>query len=91
MVSSIHNTKSILTESHITSLQREVDNYTRKLEQEKRRLFAIEETYSIVSKEYREHKCKLLELQKVQNTTETKLLQAKVKNMENELEQAVSK
>jgi len=40
--------KSLLMEPHIVTLQKEVDNYTRKVEHEKRRLFALEETYNMV-------------------------------------------
>jgi hypothetical protein len=53
---------SLLNEPHIITLQREVENYTRKLEQEKRRLLAIEETYEMVQKEFEENKQKKQEL-----------------------------
>jgi len=49
-------------EPHIVTLQKEVDNYTRKVEHEKRRLFALEETYNMVSREHELKKEKVTEL-----------------------------
>jgi len=54
--------KSLLMEPHIVTLQKEVDNYTRKVEHEKRRLFALEETYNMVSREHELKKEKVTEL-----------------------------
>lgn len=42
------NTRVLGGESQLETLQREVDNYTRKLEQEKRRYASTQDTYEAV-------------------------------------------
>ena len=54
--------KSLLMEPHIVTLQKEVDNYTRKVEHEKRRLFGLEETYNMVQREHELKKERVMDL-----------------------------
>lgn len=86
-------TKSItpgLGETHLESLQREVDSYTRKLEQEKKKYFSIEDTHKLVSEEYMREKAKLDELKKESSKAQSVQIQAKIRNLEAGLEKAVS-
>ena len=53
-----------LGESQLETLQREVDNYTRKLEQEKKKYFSIQDTHKMVTEEYEKEKAHLNELKK---------------------------
>lgn len=48
-----------LGETQLETLQREVDTYTRKLEQEKKKYFTIQDTHKIVSEEYQKEKARL--------------------------------
>jgi hypothetical protein len=82
--------KSQVAESEIQRLQREVDNYTRKYEQEKRRLFGIEETYNLVYKEHHERQKKVQDLTAPGKNQDKKLLN-QIKTWENQLELAVTK
>lgn len=50
-VSLNNRSTSLLQEPHIVTLQKEVDNYTRKVEHEKRRLFSLEESLNMVLRE----------------------------------------
>lgn len=52
------------TESQLETLQREVDNYTRKLEQEKRKFFSIQDSLKNITDDYEKEKGKLNELKK---------------------------
>ncbi len=45
-----------LAETEVECLQKDVDNYTRKLEQEKRKLFSIQDTYRVVMQQYHKEK-----------------------------------
>ena len=51
-------------ETQLETLQREVDNYTRKLEQEKKKYFTIQDEYKTVNAEFEKEKEKLNELKK---------------------------
>lgn len=53
-----------LAETQLETLQREVDTYTRKLEQEKKKYFSIQDTYKLVSEEHEREKAKLDELKR---------------------------
>ncbi|EAR84486.1 outer dynein arm protein (macronuclear) [Tetrahymena thermophila SB210] len=83
--------RSLLSEPHIVTLQKEVDNYTRRVEHEKRRLFSLEETYNMVKREHQQKKEKITELKQKQNNTSTKLIEAKIKNLRARIEQAQAK
>lgn len=52
------------TETQLETLQREVDNYTRKLEQEKRKFFSIQDYLKNITEEHDKEKGKLNELKK---------------------------
>lgn len=78
------------TESHLETLQREVDTYTRKLEQEKRKYFSIQDTFKNVTEEYDNEKNKLNLLKKENSKAHNVMLQAKVKNLEANLDKAIS-
>ncbi|EGR27002.1 hypothetical protein IMG5_203420 [Ichthyophthirius multifiliis] len=82
---------SILSEPISISLQREVDNYTRKLEQEKRRLYALEETYNMAHKENLQKKQKIKELKQQQQDIQIKLLETQIKSQKSQIDQAISK
>lgn len=76
--------RSLLTEPQTVSMQKEVDTYTRKLEQEKRRLYSIEENWDIVRKEYNEKKLHIQALKKQsQKDSQKKRLSSEVKIMAN--------
>jgi len=79
-----------LSEPDVVKLQRDLDNYTRKLEQEKRRLFSLEEAHNIVLKEYRERKSRM---DKMTSPTkaEKKQLDVQIGNLQNQLETALTK
>ena len=47
------------TETQLETLQREVDNYTRKLEQEKRKYFGIQDSLKNITEEYEREKGRL--------------------------------
>lgn len=47
---------SILHESQVLSLQRESENYIRKVEQEKKHFYSIEENYQSAKKDWQEKK-----------------------------------
>ncbi|EGR30549.1 hypothetical protein IMG5_129680 [Ichthyophthirius multifiliis] len=85
------NEKSILQEPIIVSMQKEVDNYTRKLEQEKRRLFGLDETYNIVLKEYKQKIQSIKELKQKSHNTETKLMESQIKNQQAKIEKVLGK
>ncbi|KRX06813.1 hypothetical protein PPERSA_11458 [Pseudocohnilembus persalinus] len=80
---------SILQENHSQTLQKEVDQYTRKLEHEKRKLYSIEETYEMTLKEYKQKKDELQNMKQKQNSLEQKQLLTKVKNLEHKTEKMV--
>ena len=48
-----------MAETQTENLQREVDNYTRMLEQEKRRFFRVQENHREILKDYSERVDKL--------------------------------
>lgn len=73
------------------TLQKEVDNYTRKVEHEKRRLFSLEESLSMVHRELELKNERIIELKQKQHDTSTKLTEAKVKNLRAKIEKAQSK
>jgi hypothetical protein len=83
-------TKGSANVSQLESLQREVDNYTRKLEQEKRRRFGIDETLVMVTEEHHKHTEKLKELKKKSQSSSAFKLHVEIKNLENQLKQAVA-
>jgi chromosome segregation ATPase len=87
-------TKSITSvdpsETQLETLQREVDNYTRKLEQEKRKFFSIQDYLKNTTEEYDKEKGKLNELKKENSKAHNVMLQAKVKNLEANLDKAIS-
>ena len=78
------------TETQLETLQREVDNYTRKLQQQKRKFFGIQDNLKTVTEEYDKEKSKLNELKKENSKANNVMLQAKVKNLEANLDKAIS-
>jgi len=84
------NKTNLLAESDISKLQRDLDNYTRKLEQEKRRLFGLEEAYNIVHKEHKDRKNKMDKMTSP-SKAERKQLDTQIQNLQHQLEQALTK
>lgn len=84
------NKTNLLAESDISKLQRDLDNYTRKLEQEKRRLFGLEEAYNIVHKEHKDRKSKIDKMTSP-SKAERKQLDVQIQNLQHQLEQALTK
>jgi len=87
---SVPRSRDFLNESDVQRLQREVDNFTRKLEQEKRRLFTVEETHIATQKEYRELTKKIDSIKPIVNL-EKKNMTSKLKSLEHQVEQLVLK
>jgi len=87
---SVPRSRDGLNESDVQRLQREVDNFTRKLEQEKRRLFTVEETHIATQKEYRE-KAKKVDTLKPVVSLEKKNMSAKMKGLEHQFDQLILK
>eukprot|EP01017_Pseudomicrothorax_dubius_P045868 TRINITY_DN8001_c0_g1_i3.p1 TRINITY_DN8001_c0_g1~~TRINITY_DN8001_c0_g1_i3.p1 ORF type:complete len:516 (+),score=147.52 TRINITY_DN8001_c0_g1_i3:130-1677(+) len=85
-----HGGRNLLGESEVSRLQREVDNYTRKVEQEKRRLIATEETHSMVMRELTELKRRVNETQSPLKEDQ-KVKGTQIKNLENQLENTITK
>lgn len=56
------NNKSILLEPKVVTLQRDSENYIRKVEQEKKHYYNVEETFMLVFKEWKEKKEKMKEV-----------------------------
>jgi len=81
---------NLLAEPDIVKLQRDLDNYTRKLEQEKRRLFSLEEAHNIVLKEFRDRKTRMDKMTSP-SKAEKKQLDIQVSNLQNQLEQSLTK
>jgi chromosome segregation ATPase len=84
------NRTNVLGEPEIVKLQRDLDHYTRKLEQEKRRLFGLDEAYNSLHKEFKERKTKM---DKMASPTkiEKKQNDVQIINLQNQLEQSLSK
>lgn len=74
-----------LGETQLETLQREVDNYTRRLEQEKKKYFSVQDSYKIVSEEYQKEKVKLDQFKKESTKAHNIIAQSKVKNLESDL------
>lgn len=74
-----------LGETQLETLQREVDNYTRRLEQEKKKYFSVQDSYKIVSEEYQKEKAKLDQFKKESTKAHNIIAQSKVKNLESDL------
>jgi len=87
---SLSRAGNLLSEPEVVKLQRELDNYTRKLEQEKRRLFSLEESHNIVLKEFRERKGRMDKMTSP-NKIEKRNLDIQVSNLQNQLEQSLIK
>ena len=93
---------NLLAESDVVKLQRDLDNYTRKLEQEKRfclsiltfyltfyrRLFSLEEAHNIVLKEFRERKTRMDKMTSP-SKLEKKQLDVQIGNLQNQLETVI--
>ena len=81
---------SKLYESENETLQKEVETYTRKFEEEKRRLFRIQEGHRSVFKKYNSHLHELKTLKGKPCLEEVRNLKAKIKILEVELEKGIS-
>lgn len=68
-------------ENQAEAIQREIDNYTGKLEQQKRKFFSIQDTYKDTLKELDLSKQKLHESRKFAQTPDSAMNQAKLKNL----------
>ena len=74
---------SLLTESTNQVFEREIDNYTRLLEQDKRKFFRMQENKNEVVKEYSKKKKELETLKSRQFSSEMIKMKGKVKILEN--------
>lgn len=70
-----------LHETQAESIQREIDNYTAKLEQQKRKFFSIQDTYKETLKEYDQYKQTLQESKRLSQTSDSTMSQAKAKTL----------
>lgn len=81
---------SLLNESTNLLFEREIDNYTRMLEQDKRRFFRLQENRSEVIKEYSQKTKELDTLKSKQFKTETLKKKGEMKILERELNQTIN-
>lgn len=81
---------SLLNESTNQLFEREIDNYTRMLEQDKRRFFRLQENRSEVIKEYSQKTKELDTLKSKQFKTETLKKKGEMKILERELNQTIN-
>lgn len=97
----IDNENNILAENETERLQRDVDNFTHKLEQEKHRLLIIDDQLRDIKDEYNK-KYKRTQREKTKEKSETKLhenqlaggkkeIDRPIKTMENQLDHAIVK
>ncbi|CAD8107593.1 unnamed protein product [Paramecium primaurelia] len=89
--SNISQTQSILHESQVLSLQRESENYIRKVEQDKKHHYNIEETWVTTKKEWQQKKEQIKKIQHDQTLPAAKQQLNKIKNLQNALEQSILK
>jgi hypothetical protein len=87
---SLSRAGNLLGEPEIVKLQRDLDSYTRKLEQEKRRLFSLEESHNIVLREYKDRKNKMDKMTSP-NKIEKRNTDILSSNLQNQLEQSLTK
>lgn len=81
---------SLLSETTNQLFEREIDNYTRMLEQDKRRFFRLQENRNEVLKDHAQKTKELDNLKSRAFKTETMKLQAQQKILERELNQTIN-
>ena len=81
---------SLLSETTCQLFEREIDNYTRMLEQDKRRFFRLQENRNEVLKDHAQKTKELDSLKSRAFKTETMKLQAEQKILERELNQTIN-
>ena len=81
---------SVLNESTNQVFEREIDNYTRLLEQDKRKFFRVQEHHHEVAKEYAKKVKELETVKSRQFKTEVLKMKGQVKILEGELDQSVN-
>jgi hypothetical protein len=81
---------SLLGETTGQLFEREIDNYTRMLEQDKRRFFRLQENRSEVLRDHAQKAKELDALKSRAFKTETMKLQAELKILERELNQTIN-
>ncbi|EGR34887.1 hypothetical protein IMG5_001160 [Ichthyophthirius multifiliis] len=79
--------KSILNEPLQVSLQRDIENFTKKIEQERRRLYTLDKTYNNQQKEFITIKEKVTELKNLLSQPQQKQIDYHIKNYRAEIEQ----
>ena len=88
-ISSI-NTRRGSSETKAETLQKEIDVYTRKIEQEKRKYVTVQEDYQAVMRDFEEERTNLDGMKKANAEGEIVTLQARLKMLEGSLEKSVS-
>ena len=84
------NNTSLLSESTNQVFEREIDNYTKLLEQDKRKFFRVQENRNEVVKEYSKKAKELDLLQNRQFSSEMVKMKGKVRILENEMDQTIN-
>jgi hypothetical protein len=59
--------RSALLEPQVITLQRESENYIRRVEHEKKHYYSVEETWALVEKEWKEKKDRLVQVKILYN------------------------
>ncbi|KAM3134025.1 hypothetical protein pb186bvf_013867 [Paramecium bursaria] len=89
--SNLSHSQSLLRESQVITLQKESENYIRRVELEKKHAYGIDEAWQTTKKEWLQKQEQLKKIQFEKSLPQTKLQQSKIKNLQNQLDQSILK
>lgn len=87
-VTRLSNTRITQTQGDV--LHKEIENYTRKFQEEKRKLFRAQENQREIMKDYKNQMADLEMLKTKKYQTQISTLNARIKSLENNLEKGIS-